>query len=159
MNLRISVPTLKKLIKSLKNGMGHDGIHSLFLMQASERLLRNIVCFINACYMHCSIPIDVLKGDINPIVKDANGNITESNNYRPVMQSSVILKLIEKHILMVLEEKVTFNFRQFVFLKGCSTTDACLIMKEIVQPYIENKGRAYSAFIDLSKAFDKSMSF
>ena len=111
--------------------------------------------FINACYIHCCIPLNVLKGDINPTIKDSNGNVTESNNYRPVMQSSVILKIIEKHILMILEEKITFNFRQFGFLKGCSTTDACLVVKEVVQPYMKKKGSAYSAFIDLSKAFDK----
>ena len=47
------------------------------------------------------------------------------------------------------------NFRQFGFNKGCSTTDACLILKETVFNYIQEKGKAFAAFIDLSKAFDK----
>ena len=84
----------------------------------------------NACYKHCSTPIEILLGDINPAIKDTKGNNTVSGNYRPVMQSSCLLKLFEFHILDILEEKLFFNDRQFGFKKGTSTTDACLLLKE-----------------------------
>ena len=59
------------------------------------------------------------------------------------------------HILSYLEEKIHFNIRQFGFKKGSSTADACLLVKETANEYIKQKGKAYAAFIDLSKAFDK----
>ena len=155
MNLKMSVHSLKKFIQRLNAGMGHDGIHSSFLKRASEKFLENLVCLMNACYSHCYIPIETLKGDVNPTIKDQRGNCTESSNYRPVMQSSCILKIFEMHILDILEEKVVFNNRQFGFKKGTSTTDACLILKEVVHRYMKGKGKVFSAFIDLSKAFDK----
>ena len=94
-------------------------------------------------------------GDINPIIKNLKGNTTDSSNFRPVMQSSCLLKIFELHILSYLEEKIHFNIRQFGFKKGSSTADACLLVKETANEYIKQKGKAYAAFIDLSKAFDK----
>ena len=70
------------------------------------------------------------------------------------MQSSSLLKLMEMHILSVLEEKINFNSRQFGFTKGSSTSDACFLLKETVSKYMKNKGKAYALFVDLSKAFD-----
>lgn len=155
MNLTISTQTLKGFIKRLSNGIGHDGIHDSFLKRASDSFLNCISALINTCYMHCYIPSETLKGDLNPTIKDQKGNCTESSNYRPVMQSSCLLKIMEMHILQTIEEKVSFNSRQFGFKKGTSTTDACYLLKEVVHRYTKGKGRAYSVFIDLSKAFDK----
>ena len=152
--LKISSSTIRNLCKKLNKGIGHDSIHSSFLCKASDRFLDNVACLMNCSFSHCYIPLDILKGDINPNLKDLKGNITDSANYRPVMQSSCILKLIEIHLLSVLEDKTNFNFRQFGFKKGCSTSDACYLLKETINEYSRNKGKAFSAFIDLSKAFD-----
>ena len=155
MNMTISCCTLRKILKRLSVGMGHDGIHSSFLKRVSDSFLNHIVLLLNSCFTHCFIPEEILKGDINPTIKDNKGNCTESSNYRPVMQSSCILKIMEMHMLDVLEEKVNFNSKQFGFKKGTSTTDACCILKETVHGYMKGKGKVYSVFIDLSKAFDK----
>ena len=109
----------------------------------------------NASFSHMYIPNDMLKGTINPTIKDQRGNCSISGNYRPVMQSSCLLKILEMHLLEVLEEKITFNMRQFGFERGTSTTDTTLILKEVVHKYTKNKGKVFSAFIDLSKAFDR----
>ena len=153
--LQISSNTIKKYCNNLKSGMGHDGIHSHFLKNVSEGFLENLAHFLNSCSSHCFFPDDLLKGDINPTIKDLKGNVTESANYRPVMQSSCILKIVEMHILKILEEKITFNCRQFGFEKGSSTADACFLLKDVLYNSTRNKGKAFAAFIDLSKAFDK----
>ena len=155
MNLKMSTLRLKILILRLNTGMGHDGIHTSFLKRASDTFLENIASLFNAIYSHCYVPDDMLRGNVNPTIKDLKGNCTESTNYRPVMQSSCLLKIMEKHVLDILEEKISFNYRQFGFKKGTSTTDACYVLKEVVNTYTKAKGKVYSTFIDLSKAFDK----
>ena len=105
-----------------------------------------------ACYSNCCLPVRILSGDINPTIKDAKGN-SESSNYRPVMQSSCILKLFEMHLLQLLEEKIHFNTRQFGFKSHRSTADACLILKETIHKYSSKGGKALCLFVDLSKAF------
>ena len=141
-------------MNKLSNGEGHDGIHTQFLRRASENFLCLLSKFMIACYTHCFIPNNLLNGDINPTIKDTKGNVTESSNYRPVMQSSCILKLLELHILEVITEKIHFSPMQFGFKSQTSTTDACLILKETVNSYISKGGKAYALFVDLSKAFD-----
>ena len=155
MHVRISVPTLRRIILSLNSGVGHDGIHSIFLKNASDEFLADLVYLLNAFFIHCYLPGEVLKGTLNPYVKDVKGNITDASNYRPVMQSSCILKIFEKHILDVLSEKVFFNHRQYGFRRCVSTTDTCFILKEIMFSYSQCKKSGVATFIDLSKAFDK----
>lgn len=152
--MSMSAVTLKKCIKRLNNGVGHDGIHSAFLSNASENILRNLSLFYNACLSHCYLPTELLKGNITPNIKNTKVNMTSSNNYRPVMQSSCLLKILEIFILDILEEKITLNERQFGFREGLSTTDACFIVKEVMHENIRTVKTGINTFIDLSKAFD-----
>lgn len=155
MYVKISVPTLRKLIASLSCGVGHDGIHSLFLKNSSDLFLARLCMLLNAWYSHCFLSLEVLKGTISPTIKDTKGNITEMSNYRPVMQSSCILKIVEMHILQILSEKIIFSHMQFGFRRGVSTTDACFLLKEVMHKYSKGKQCGYATFIDMSKAFDR----
>ena len=159
LHFKISHVTLKKLISNLNPGEGHDGIHAAFLKRSSVKFLDILSRFMMACYSHCCLPVRILSSDINPTIKDAKGNSTESSNYRPVMQSSCILKLFEMHLLQFLEEKIHFNTRQFGFKSHTSTADACLILKETIHKYSSKGGKAFCLFVDLSKAFDNVNNF
>lgn len=152
--LQTSSISLKKIIEKLNFGMGHDGIHSIFLKTASDSFLQFLAHFYNLCYSHCYLPEELLKGNITPIPKD-NKNVTESSNYRPVMQSSCLLKIFESHILDILKEKLSIDCRQFGFQSGCSTTDACFLLKEVMYKYAKMKQAGFATFVDLSKAFDR----
>ena len=103
--------------------------------------------------MHCFIPKRLLRGDISPIVKDKKGNKSDSNNFRPIMQSSCLLKILEMHILSILDDKIMFTPNQFGFVKNLSTTEACFLLKETVGNYISKNNRVYANFIELSKTF------
>ena len=119
-------------------------------------MLQLISNFLNACFSHCYLPEAILYGDINPTIKDAKGNATDSTNYRRVMQSSNLLKLFEIHTLDILNEKSNFNKRHFGYVKGTSTNDACLVLKETIYKNIKYPNEeVYCLFVDLSKAFDK----
>ena len=102
----MSMERLQILIKQLHFGVGHDGIHSVFLQYGSVEFLSNIVKLINSCYSHCYIPVEMMKGKVTPIIKDVKGNAVDFSNYRPVMVSSSILKILELHVLDILKEKV-----------------------------------------------------
>ena len=154
LNLCLSTQTLKTLIRGVNDGCGYDGIHSNLLKNASDNFLNNICHLLNLCFSHCSLPSDLLKGDVTPVIKDKKGNRFQSDNYRPVMQSSYLLKLCESHLLNYLEEVLHFDSKQFGFVHNSSTSDACFLLKETVKKYINKKDPLYASFIDLSKAFD-----
>ena len=75
-----------------------------------------------------------------PLIKNKKGNEFSSENYQPIMKSSNILKIIEFHLLGIIEEKFSLNSCQFGFSKGYSTTDACFLLKEIVSRNYSKKG-------------------
>ena len=153
-NICTSSHRVKEFIKNLNPGCGHDDVHSRLLENASNSFIEIITYFFNLCFRHCYIPRGLLKGEITPIIKDKKGNKCDSNNYRPIMQSSCLLKLIEMHLLYVLEDKLSFDSKQFGFCRNTSTTDACFLLKETIYSYISKKSKVFANFIDLSKAFD-----
>ena len=102
-NFKISCETLKKIIPRINSGVGHDGVHSVFLKNASHRFIHTLALFYNDCYVHCYLPSELLLGTITPIPK--NKGCTGISDYRPVMQSSCLLKIFEMHVLDFLKEK------------------------------------------------------
>ena len=153
-NLVISLETVRKLAKNLNPGRGHDMIHSRLLKEGSDEFLSNIVTFINACYKHYYFPYMLLKGEINPIIKDNKKSKCDSTNYRPIMVSSCILRLIESHMLEFIKERIHLDNQQFGFRSNSSTTDATFILKETITANLGHNSYVYGKFVDLSKAFD-----
>ena len=151
----LSNQSVTKLIKKLNVGTGHDLIHTNILLNANSKLTDNLTAFLNCCLVHCYLPKDLLRGDISPIIKNDKMNKTDASNYRPVMQSSNLLKIFELFFVDILEEKIILDSRQFGFKKNSSTTDACFLLKETVHNYISANSTVFAAFIDLSKAFDR----
>ena len=62
---------------------------------------------------------------IVPIVKNKCGNITDSNNYRPIAVATIISKLFEAVLLLKCELYLTTTANQFGFKPGHST-DLCI---------------------------------
>ena len=80
--------------------------------------------------IHSYIPTDLLRGVITPIVKDNFGDLSRSENYRPIMSSSVILKVFEYCILDRISLLVTLDDRLPGFRTEHSTASACLLLKK-----------------------------
>ena len=106
---------ISESVKRLNKGAGHENIHLLILENPNEDLINNVVIFLNYIFKHSHIPTSLLKGEISPIIKDKKKNISDSSNYRPIMQSSNIFKIIDLLIQDILLEKILLNIRQFVF--------------------------------------------
>ena len=102
---------------------------------------------------HGHVPHAMTAGEIRPTVKNKQGNLNISDNYRPVMNSPNLLKVFE----YCLQQKIIFNSnsRQFGFKKSSSTQLAITTLREMIKHYNKQNSRVYASFIDLSKAFDK----
>ena len=108
-----------------------------------------------AMLSHTFIPKEMLKGQIKPIIKNGKVCKTKSENFRPVMNSSMLLKLFEYSIFDTVRKNVKLNSRQFGFTKNSSCTKAISLLKETLLSYRNNGSIVHAASIDLSKAFDK----
>lgn len=80
-----------------------------FLFGAPE-LLRHFQILFNGMIQHSYVPSDFVKGTITPIVKDAQGDVSSTANYRGITLSCLPAKLFE----YVIQQKPISFFGQTI---------------------------------------------
>ena len=104
---------------------------------------------------HSYIPHMLLRGNISPLVKDRDGDMSASSNYRPITLSSIFIQMFEILQKAKFEYFLPSSDLQFAFKPKSSTSHAIFTLKKTVDFFINNKSRVYLAFLDCSKAFDR----
>ena len=88
-----------------------------------------------------------------------SGDLSDPNNYRPIVLISVLSKLyttiLTNRLLSWSEEEDILIDNQFGFRPGKSTVDAIFILFGIISHTLQNKQKLYCSFVDFRKAFDK----
>jgi len=154
-NKTISVNDVYESIKRLNCGIGHDGIHSNHLKFLNKTNLDYIVQFFNICFSYSYIPCIMLSGIINPRIKNKFGNIHSSENYREIMISSNLYKLLEYCLLPMMERYVSLSPYQYGYRPNTSTLLATAVFKEVLHKYNDANSIVYACFLDMSKAFER----
>ena len=88
-------------------------------------------------------------------MKDSNGEISSSKNYRGIAISSLILKVFDNCILLLFGELLSNDALQFGFQKGCSTVQCTWAVQETISHYLRGGSEVFCCLLDFSKAFDK----
>ena len=96
-----------------------------------------------------------MKSIIIPLIKDKAGDITDTNNYRPIALSTISSKIYERIILNRFDDLLTATDNQFGLKKGYSTEMCIYSFKEIINIYTNQSSPILICFLDASKAFDK----
>ena len=141
-------------LKSRKS-VGQDGIAPEHIKLSPKEIdIHFALCF-NCMIRHSYIPESFMPVTIVPIVKNTSGDITSSNNYRPIAIATSVSKLFEISILTCLSDKMITSDNQFGFKSGHSTDQCIFLLKERIRRYVDLDGPVYCCFIDASKAFDR----
>ena len=90
-----SIFDVQVAVGKLNTGLGFDGIHSNHLKFASTDILRILAQFFNCCLIHDHIPKQMLKGVITPTINDKIWDVHSSDNYKEIMNSPCLFKLLE----------------------------------------------------------------
>ena len=61
------------------------------------------------CLVHGTFPLKALECIMIPLIKDSNGMISDSSNYRSIASSSIILKIFDWIIILLFGEKLKTN--------------------------------------------------
>ena len=115
---------LEKAINSLNPGSGWDQVDSNHLKYSGGNFRFTVSRFFGALLRHNHMPKNMLMGEIKPIVKDNKISAAKSDNYRPIMNSSVLFKTFEYCLLPRLRRDIDLNPRQFGFREQTS----CLLV-------------------------------
>ena len=156
-NMAVSTKCISEIIAKLECGKspGPDGICAEYLKFFNVKLHALLALCLSLCLSHSYLPIALIETTIIPIVKNKSGNLSDSNNYRPIALATIVSKILESVLLIKCGEYLTTCDNQFGF-KSCHSTDLCIYtLKEFIE-YYKNRGTTvYVTFLDASKAFDR----
>ena len=144
------------MTKKLKAGKAYVGfVKAEHILHGSPQLLIHLHILFNAMLQHSFIPSTLLRGNITPLVKDRDGVLSDSANYRAITLSSLFIQMYE------MLQKAKFGYflprsdLQFGFKPRISTNHAIYSLKTTVNHFITGGSRVFLAFLDCSKAFDR----
>ena len=95
--------------------------------------------------MLASTFIPLIKGSKNPAFTDS---------YRARAGSSILLKVFEQCIIHKWGDKLNTDTHQFGFKKQTDTSQATLLVEEVMQQYLRQGDKPVAVVLDCSKAFD-----
>ena len=151
----ISMNDVTTAIDKINLGLGWDKIHANHLKFAGPIFKNFLSKLFNKFLSHKFVPRPMIEGEIRPIFKNNCTSKTDSSNYRPVMNSSNILKVFENCILPYLSNHLRLSNLQFGYRNNTSCNLAVTVLNETVENYISANSNVHCCVIDVSKAFDK----
>ncbi len=97
----------------------------------------------------------MLTGIMIPIPKGRCANLPTSNNFRAIILSSILCKLLDVVILTKEKGSVCTSDLQYGFKQGSSTSLCTAMVQETISYYVHNGSNVYGLMLDASKTFDR----
>ena len=153
----ISVINVIDALLCMKGGKSADAdcISVEHLHNAPLIMLERIASLFNMMLSHAFVPRQFQLGFMLPLIKDQQGNKSDSSNYRGITISPIISKIFEHVLKARYADYLTTSEFQFGFKKNNSTVHALHCLRMTVDYYINNESRVFCTFLDASKAFDR----
>lgn len=156
-NVFISQERIKTYISKLKCGCSHgvDGILAEHIKWASgsDHFISRLCEIFTICIQHGVVPDSFRRGILVPLLKKPTCDPTIAKNYRPVIISTTLSKLLEMYVL---EESGSHSFEdtQFGFVPGRGTNMAISISRDVIS-YCNKRGSPiFACSLDAEGAFD-----
>ena len=151
----ITLDEICRAIHSLKIGLGWDGIHANHIKFAGPVFINLLCKFMNKLLTHSYVPTNMIYGEIRPVIKSKILGKGDSENYRPVLNSSMFLKVLEYCLQPILLDSLKLSNHQFGYRKDTGCLSSIAVVKETIFKYNAENSNVHCVLVDLSKAFDK----
>ena len=148
------------IVEKIKLGKSSSGLcRPEHILHGSPSLISHLHLLFNGLIQHGYVPTEFLRGIITPIVKDSQGDLSDTSNYRGITLSCLPAKLFEFAIQLKTSNLLLTDELQFGFKKKTSTSHALFTLKSTVDHFLSNGSNVYVAFLDCTKAFDRISHF
>ena len=153
----VSCEDVGKAINKLNSGKadGDRGLNSNHLVYSSRLYKTVLAKLFTAMYFHGHQASALLNATIVSIPKNASRSMSDSSNYRGIALCSAIAKTFDLIFLDRNTDKMKTSNLQFAFKKSSSTTSCSLVLKEVVNYYLNRGTDVFACFLDATKAFDR----
>ena len=148
---------LKEAIKSLRNGKapGPDGIPNEAIKEADPQTQEIFRTEMNKILHSMEIPEQWTEGNLKRLYK-GKGVKGKCSNERGITLASNVGKTFERLVNNRMTPLVNMSDAQAGGIKGRSTVDHILILKELTHIARENKTGIILTYLDVTKAYDKA---
>ena len=153
---KVTSDTVKKVVKSLKSRKSDisGGFTSDALLNAPDEMFDHLATVFRSWLVHGKISHNILSCAFLPLLKSALKDPADTNSYRAIAGSSLILKIFEKTILELWGGLLSSDSLQFGYKAASSTTQASWLVHEVLGHYMREGAHPICALLDCSKAFD-----
>ena len=127
------------VMSNVKIGKSSAGsIQPEHIIHGSEKLVLHLHLLFNCIIQHGCIVSDFLYGTISPVVKDGEGDVSDTSNCRPITLGPLFAKLFEKAIDLNISPYLASDHLQFGFKKRTSTSHALFALKNSINHFTQN---------------------
>ena len=154
---RVSGDTVRKAMQQkLKLGKKDPvmNINSDFLIYAPPKVSDILAKCFKSYMIHGHVSRFLLISSLVPLIKDKLGDVADSNNYRSIAISSLVLKIFDLVIIDVFSEFLQLDDLQFSYQSGVSTSMCTWVAIESISYFLRNGNEVFTCLMDMSKAFD-----
>ena len=130
------------------------GFSSDALLHAPKSFFTKLAVLFRAWITHGYVPLFLLASSLLPHVKPGKDPL-KSSSYRAIAGTSLLLRLLEKVILLIWGPCVPTDSLQFGFKKGTGTSQCSWLLMETLEYFKKRKSRVWVVTLDCTKAFDK----
>ncbi|XP_063635034.1 uncharacterized protein LOC134805719 [Cydia splendana] len=115
--VRFTAKEVAKVIHSITRGKspGHDGLSVEHLQHAGPHISRVLAMLFSLCVSHSYLPPDLMRTVVVPVVKNKTGDMSDTNNYRPISLATIIAKVFDGMLNIQLDKHLSLHDNQFGF--------------------------------------------
>ena len=148
-------PDMVGAVSSLKVGKATSTfIKAEHIFNGCPELLYFLHLLFNGLLCHSYLPFEFLCGTITPIIKDPNGDASDSSNYRGITLGPIFGQVFEYALFEKFGGFLVSDDLQFGYKRSHSTSHAIYVLKTCVDYYREHGSNVLVTFLDCTKAFD-----
>ena len=137
-----------------KKGDVSGGFTSDALLNAPDIMFDQLATVFRSFLTHGNVSSYLLACCFLPLLKGPTKDPADTNSYRAIAGSSLILKLFEKVILLVWGHLLGSDSLQFGYKKKTSTTQCTWLVTEVVQHFLRQGSHPIVTLLDCKAAFD-----
>ena len=131
-----------------------EGFSSDALLHAPDSLFENLAMVYRSWMVHGTVTMSLLACAFMPLLKSSLKDPADTNNYRAIAGSSLLLKLFDQCVLVVWGSLLASDTLQFGYKAGASTAQCSWMVMEVANHFMRNGTNPIMTLLDCSKAFD-----
>ena len=124
------------------------------LLHAPDSLFDILALVYRSWLVHGTVTLSLLACAFLPLLKNALKDPADTDCYRAIAGSSLLLKLFDQCVLVVWGHLLASDSLQFGYKEGTGTTQCSWMVMEVANHYMRNGTNPIMTLLDCIKAFD-----